>query len=278
MNKFRVANNNILTIFYNKYLLLAARLQFWSPVDHLPVSHIFFNILLHHTNTLQILLLLFLLLHFYLHLGILAAPYSTSFLQPIHYPSSAHVQTISASLNHLMTCPSDILVSILCHFLLLSFVSAKPHITASFIPSYKSFLSHLQISFCHSILDTRLHLLPACTVFFVSLSHSPFGLVDPRYLNSSIFSTSTCSFSAPPVSLSFTHTSCLALTDFCSSSLQSIPPSYQTLPPDHYFHCRSKCQLEILQRLLPDLISHPVHHYCTQKLFLVQTVISLLCC
>lgn len=46
----------------------------------------------------------------------LAAPYSTSFVQNIHHPSSAHVQTILCLSNFIykllsQSCPSDLLLS-----------------------------------------------------------------------------------------------------------------------------------------------------------------------
>lgn len=84
---------------------------------------------------------------------------------------------------------------------------------------------------------------------FTSLVHCPlFWMVDPKYLNPSVFSTpSPWSFILTPMSLSFTHVFCLASTSFihllssssqASTSRPSLPPAQIILTIDHGVICK----------------------------------------
>ena len=71
----------------------------------------------------------------------------------------------------------------------------------------------------------------ARTLLFTYLPHFPLlCTVEPRYLKSSTFATSSpCIFTVPLTCLSYTHVFCLSPIDFHSSSLQSISPALQLL-------------------------------------------------
>ena len=85
---------------------------------------------------------------------------------------------------------------------------------------------------------------PACTLFFTTLLHSPLlCTVEPRYLKSSTFATSSpCIFTVPLTCLSFTHMySVFLLLTFSPKHISSSPASVLAIPCSR---CRSQCHLQ----------------------------------
>ena len=81
---------------------------------------------------------------------------------------------------------------------------------------------------------------PACTLFFTSLPHSPLlCTVEPRYLKSSTFATSSpCLFTVPLTCLSFTHMySVFLLLTFIPLDDEMSPPYRLSSHSGIYFQC-----------------------------------------
>lgn len=79
-----------------------------ETADHLPSSHLILSVVLHHTNSLHVLL-------HSIHKPCGLLFYQQYIVQYIHYPLFTHVQTISAL--PLKLCPSDVFISSLANLL-----------------------------------------------------------------------------------------------------------------------------------------------------------------
>ena len=193
------------------------------------------------------------------------------FPQYMSIPPQSRISCFLSKPSHLCSCPSDVFIPDLCPFLslLMKILTSStlpppspPPVFSSVPPSppvqHCWYVSLPPYTFPFTLAGTRISQItpdillqpfhPACTLFFTSLPHSPLlCTVEPRYLKSSTFATSSpCIFTVPLTCLSFTHT-CILSFYYCLSfhfSPKRISSSPASLLPVPCSRCRSQCHLQ----------------------------------